>query len=184
MHQSMVGLDAAAPADLVELLAPLCRCLRRSGLHLVHSRNRTVDPRSNPIPPLGFVLADKKDRSLQSSLWLMRKVGGSRSNYTCQLRWRHEKVTPVFGTGTLRRCGFVQNGIIPSIFFVWLKNVYGTEPFHFWFGLRFCVEQNYSIYCLVRHNTTSLIQDFDKYIVLKVVSSQILGRHESLIALP
>jgi hypothetical protein len=68
-------------------------------------------------------------------------------------------------------------------FFVWLKNVYGTEPFYFWFGLRFCVDQNYSIYCLVRHNTTSLIRDFDKYIVLKVVSSQILGRHESLIAL-
>jgi hypothetical protein len=70
-------------------------------------------------------------------------------------------------------------------FYVWLKEQNHPifylvkectwyEPFHPLFDLRFCVERNHFFYCLVRHNTTNLVQDFDKCVV-KVVSSQILG---------
>jgi hypothetical protein len=57
-----------------------------------------------------------------------------------------------------------------------------------WYGvissLIFCVELNHSIYCLMRYDTTSLVRDFEKCILLKVASSQIWGGgHDRLVAL-
>jgi hypothetical protein len=113
--------------------------LRRSGLHLVHSRNRTVDPRSNPIPPLGsfssvFSVADAKGGRIAVELHVPAAVaareGYARLWHRYPSRFCAELNHSIYFFCLVEKC--IWYGAI--LFLVWFKILCRSELFHLLFG--------------------------------------------------